>query len=280
MINKELHISIVIYNQYIFELKDLLNNLLKTDIDLLISILDNSNNVYKIQNNLFIKKHFPSINYIPTHKNLGFAKAHNIALKESVVNKYKYHLVLNPDILISKNSLEILIEFLSKNKNVGMITPKILNFDGSLQYNCRLLPSPYILFARRFLKLEKINYVYELRFTGYKQIMKVPWICGCFMLINTTVLRDIGLFDERFFLYMEDIDFSRRFYRKADIIFYPYTFVYHKAQRGSYKNFKLLKLHIESAIKYFNKWGWIFDKERELINKEVLENLEWRCNSL
>ena len=223
------------------------------------------------------------IEYIFNNANLGFGKAHNIALKRSIEENILYHLVLNPDVYFEKGVLEELYNFMEANKDVGLVMPKVLYPDGSIQYLCKLLPTPFDLFGRRFLNIgpfkkivEKRNEIYELRFTGYDKIMEVPYLSGCFMFIRTEVLKKVGLFDERFFMYLEDTDLSRRIHRVAKTIYYPYVHIYHEYGKGSYKSLKLLYYHIKSAIKYFNKYGWFFDKEREEINKKILKKLGWR----
>lgn len=223
------------------------------------------------------------ITYIFNNANLGFGRGHNIALKKSVEEKVSYHLVLNPDVYFEEGVLEELYNYMEKNPEVGLIMPKVLYPDGSLQYLCKLLPTPFDLFGRRFLNfgpfkriVEKRNEIYELRFTGYNKIMEVPYLSGCFMFIRTKVLEKVGLFDERFFMYLEDTDLSRRIHKVSKTIYYPYVHIYHEYGKGSYKNLKLLKYHIDSAIKYFNKWGWFFDKERDFINKTTLKKLKYK----
>jgi GT2 family glycosyltransferase len=223
------------------------------------------------------------IEYIFNNANLGFGKAHNIALKRSIEENIPYHLVLNPDVYFEGGVLEELYNFMESDPDVGLVMPKVLYPDGTLQYLCKLLPTPLDLFGRRFLNfgpfkkiVEKRNEIYELRFTGYDKIMEVPYLSGCFMFIRTEVLKKVGLFDERFFMYLEDTDLSRRIHRVAKTVYYPYVYIYHEYGKGSYKSLKLLYYHIKSAIKYFNKYGWLFDKEREEINRKILEKLGWR----
>ena len=103
--------------------------------------------------------------------------------------------------------------------------------------------------------------------------MEVPCLSGCFMFIRTKVLREVGLFDERFFMYMEDVDLSRRIHRRFRTVYYPAAAVYHEYEKGSYKSATLLAHHLLSAIKYFNKWGYVFDKERRDINERTLKHL-------
>ena len=220
------------------------------------------------------------IEYIFNNANLGFGKAHNIALRRSIEENIPYHLVLNPDVYFEGGVLEELYNFMESDPDVGLVMPKVLYPDGTLQYLCKLLPTPLDLFGRRFLNfgpfkkiVEKRNEIYELRFTGYDKIMEVPYLSGCFMFIRTEVLKKVGLFDERFFMYLEDTDLSRRIHRVAKTVYYPYVYIYHEYGKGSYKSLKLLYYHIKSAIKYFNKYGWFFDKEREEINRKILEKL-------
>ncbi|MGC9121180.1 MAG: glycosyltransferase family 2 protein, partial [Sulfurihydrogenibium sp.] len=268
--------SIVLYKNRIGQVKKAVYSTLKSKLISNIYLIDNSptdelKDLVNVNSRMI---------YIFNNANLGFGRGHNIAIRESINNNVKYHLVLNPDVYFDEGVLEEIFEFMEKHKEVGLIAPKILYPDGTLQYQCRLLPTPFDLLGRRFLNfgyfkkfIEKRNEIHELRFTKYNQIMEVPAFQGSFLFIRTEVLKKVGLFDERFFMYMEDIDLSRRIYKVSKNVFYPYVHIYHEWQRGSYKNKKLLKFHIESAIKYFNKWGWVFDKERDKINQEVLSKL-------
>ncbi len=217
----------------------------------------------------------PRIEYSFNNKNVGFGAGHNLALKKSISDGSTYHIVLNPDVYFENTSISTLHDFMEANPDVGLCMPKVLYPDGRIQPLCKLLPSPRILILRRFLfflhkLLARQNYYYELQFTGYNRVMNVPFLSGCFMFLRTDVLRKIGLFDERIFLYTEDVDLSRRIHKHFRTVFYPDVTIYHYHQRGSYKSTTLLMHNIRSAIKYFNKWGWLFDKERDLINRNAL----------
>ena len=104
--------------------------------------------------------------------------------------------------------------------------------------------------------------------------MNIPILSGCFMFLRTEALEKVGLFDEQFFMYMEDFDLNRRIHRAYKTVFFPEAVVVHEYQKASYKNIKLLKAHIKSAIYYFNKYGWFFDKERKIINARTLQEIE------
>lgn len=263
--------SIVTYKNSKTMLQNVILSFLNTDLNVKLYIVDNSP-TDEIQELCRDKR----IKYIFNNANVGFGAGHNIAIKKSL-NLSKYHLVLNPDIYFEKGELEEIYGFMELNDDIGGVMPRVLYPDGSIQHLCKLLPTPCDLIFRRFLPFkslkEKRNNFYELQFTGYEAI-DVPCLSGCFMFIRTEVFKRVGLFDERFFMYLEDFDLSRRINRHYRIVYYPKAVVYHRYEKGSYKNLKLLKYHIESAIKYFNKWGWFFDKERNLTNRRTLESLK------
>ncbi|MCS7299822.1 MAG: glycosyltransferase [Spirochaetia bacterium] len=272
---QDLNVSIVLYHTDKSILIKAIESVLKSNLVKHLFLIDNSRGD-KLRE---IKSLSEKILYIHTRKNLGYGKAHNIALKKSLENNIKYHLAMNPDIYFNEGVLEKLYRFMEENEEVGLVMPKVLYPNGKLQYLCKLLPTPFDLFSRRFLNwgvfkkiVEKRQNVYELRFTGYDKIIEAPFLSGCFMFLRVKILEKIGLFDERFFLYCDDLDLSRRIHSTSKTILYPYCEIYHEWGRGSYKNFKLLIYHIVDAIRYFNKWGWFFDKERKETNKKILKN--------
>jgi len=94
------------------------------------------------------------------------------------------------------------------------------------------------------------------------------------MLLRTSILEQTGLFDERFFMYYEDTDLTRRVHQFHRTVFYPKVTITHDFAKASHKNRRLLIAHIHSAIQYFNKWGWFFDAERTQINREIRKQFE------
>lgn len=268
-----LTVSIVTYNNSFTDLKRVIESVLNSvEVNVKLIIVDNSEN--REIKELCIDSR---IDYIHNPSNPGFGSAHNLGIIEAKKYKSEYHLILNPDIHFSDSVLIELLKFMESDQSIGLLMPKVLYPDGQTQYLCKLLPTPKDLFIRRFIPFkkirEKINEKYELRESGYNKIMDIPYLSGCFLLTRTKILDKFKGFDERFFMYLEDTDLSRRIHSKYRTVFYPYTHVFHNFEKGSYYNNKLLKFHIISAIKYFNKWGWLVDKERELINKKTLENI-------
>lgn len=269
-----INVSIVLYETDEQELRMALDSVLSSSLINNVFLIDNS----RLRRLEHLARLDPRIVYIFTNKNLGHGKAHNIALKISLEKDIKYHIVMNPDVFFESGVVEELFEFMEKNEDVGLVMPKVLYPDGSLQYLCKLLPTPIDLIMRRFLSNSVFSKIYqrrmeryELRFTGYDKIMNVPFLSGCFMFLRTKVLKKTGLFDERFFLYCDDLDLCRRIGRIGKTVFYPYVSIYHHWKRGSYTSKKLLFYHVLDAIRYFNKWGWFFDKERKEINEELIK---------
>lgn len=271
----KINASIVLYHNKKEQLKKVINSFLNTDMKVKLYLVDNSSNddlkeLANIDNR---------IEYIFNNANLGYGTAHNIAMRKSISDGVPYHLVLNPDIYFENSVLEELFSYMEQNQDIGNIIPQIRYPDGDIQHLCKLLPTPTDLILRRFIPLkswkEKRNQNYELRWTGYDKVMNVPSLSGCFMFLRCEVLKDIGLFDENIFMYLEDTDLNRRIHTKYKTIFYPKVEVIHEYAKESYVNKKLLKYHIQSAIYYFNKYGWMFDKERKKINNKFLfENKE------
>lgn len=265
-----LNVSIVIYKTNEEKIHRLVALLRQCKAVNDVFIIDNSPSPFQTPHNM-------DATYIFNNNNCGYGRAHNIALRKTIENKIPYHLVLNPDVVFDPSIINELLEYMEGHTSIGSLMPKIYYPNGDLQYLCKLVPAPMDLFGRRFLPkwmMKKRKRRFELYDSGYNTIMNVPYLSGCFMLLRTSTLEDVGLFDERFFLYPEDIDLTRRIHKKYKTIFYPYVSVIHEYGRGSYKSMKLLYFHIVNMCRYFNKWGWFFDKERKEINARcIAENI-------
>lgn len=273
----KLSASIVLYQTDLTPLKKVIDSYFACKSEALqLFLVDNSpTDVLKSVVTMYPDK---EIHYIFNNENMGYGKAHNIAIKKSMEQGLPYHIVLNPDVVIQEGALEKLTLYMNEHPEVGNIMPKIIYPDGQLQYLCKLLPSPIDLIFRRFIPFkkwrDKINQKYELHSFRYDKKINIPNLSGCFMFLRTEALEKVGLFDENIFMYLEDIDLNRRIHRAYKTIFFPEAVVVHEYQKASYKNIKLLKAHIKSAIYYFNKYGWFFDKERKIINAQTLQEIE------
>ena len=263
--------SIVAYHTPSGELSHLLECVMKSSIDILY-LIDNSTNDSLRE----LERPYSKVIYIHS-LNMGFGHGHNIAIKKAIELGAQYHVVINPDIYWNDHVIETLSNYMTVNQECGLVMPQILYPNGNIQHLCKLLPTPMNLLGRRFLPFKslvsKMDERYEMRFTNYDKEMEVPSLSGCFMFLRVDVLMKVGMFVESFFMFAEDLVLCRRIGEVSKTMYYPAVSVIHEYGKGSYKNKKLLKYHICSVIKYFNKWGWIFDTKRSLRNKECLEKL-------
>jgi len=203
-----------------------------------------------------------SARVLRTGGNRGFGYGHNVGFSQAPPSRY--YLVLNPDVIIHTGALETMVSYLDRHPEVGLMTPRILNPDGTQQYLNKRNPTVFDLAARRFLPgwlrrrtaIRRRMEHYVMRDCGYDGIVDVPYLSGCCMLFRTETLRRVGPFDERFFLYLEDADITRRVQQMARAVYFPFARVTHKWSRGSHRNWKLTWVTIQSAVTYFRKWGW------------------------
>lgn len=272
----QINASIVLYHNKEEQVLKAMRSFLNTSLDVKLYLVDNS----KTGTLRRLADVDERVEYIFNNANLGYGGGHNVAIKRSIEDGMLYHLVLNPDIYFESGVLEALFEYMQHNKEVGHVMPKVLYPDGTNQNLCKLLPSPLDLFARRFVPFKSlvktINYKYELQFFDYSSVAEIPFLSGCFMFLRTDVLKQNCLFDENFFMYLEDADLTRRVGRVSKTVFYPEVSICHEYQRGAHKDKKLLWYFIKSAFTYFNKYGWFFDKERVRINSAALKRLGYK----
>ncbi len=257
-------VSIVTYHTSLDELDKCLSCLTSPQISR-IYIVDNGSEK-RIAD--FVKK-YDKVEYIASD-NVGYGAAHNKAIRKSMAAGYNYHLVMNSDIYFEPSIIDDIVKYMKANPLVGQLHPKMVNPDGTLQYTIRKLPTPFDLICRRFLPswvAKDSRKKYLLQELDHNRIQNVPYHQGSFLFFKIAALKRVGLFDERFFMYPEDIDISRRMHFEYKTIYYPLATVVHNHRAGSYHNFKLLWIHIVNIVKYFNKWGWFNDRLRDKWNK-------------
>lgn len=268
-------VSIVLYKNNPEHISQLCLSLKETKVPLDVHFIDNSPN----QN---LAQHIPTdldYSYEWNHKNVGYGIAHNSVI-EKTVDSGTYHLVMNPDIYFEPGTIEKIIDFLDQREDIGLLLPRVLNPDNSEQPLFKLLPRPEDLLMRRFIPtalkrpFEDSLRKYKMSFADVRENFDAPYLSGCFMFFRKEALKEVGLFDPRFFLYCEDIDLSRRVRAKWRTIYYGQASIYHYFYKGSYKHLKLLYYHLVSAFKYFNKYGWFVDDDRDRINMETLQAFE------
>lgn len=264
--------SIVIYNPNLVDLEilfksykvSLLKAQIEYDIHSKITIVDNnSKGNYSDQVKLMLDNADINYEYIYSIKNGGYGYGHNQAiLKESS----DYHIICNPDIEFFEDTISNAIDYMQIYSDISLITPAVFGKDNERHFLCKRNPKLFHLFLRRFVS-NKIKgrffktYLerFEFRDKSYEQIIEnIPFCTGCFMFFSMEVLKQLNGFDERFFMYMEDADLSRRAMKFGRNIYLPSCRVIHRWERGAYKNKKLRNEAIKSAFKYWRKWGGLF----------------------
>jgi GT2 family glycosyltransferase len=262
--------SLVIYKNSRIQLLEAINSFLNTNLDVFIVLIDNSPN-----DNLRDIKVDVRLEYIHNGNNLGYGSAHNLAIKK-YSDLSRFHLILNPDIFYFRGVIEDILFFMENNEEIGLLMPKVLYPNGNIQYLAKLIPSPFDFFWRRFIPISlrnnKISQKFELRFSGYDSIMQAPYLSGCFMVFRSEALKSIDGFDEKFFMHMEDLDISRRCMQAGyKTVFYPNQIVYHDHLYKTFLTKANFKMYITSAYYYFNKWGWFCDKDRKIVNRQIIK---------
>ena len=250
---KKLTISatIVLYQEEVETLQKTIDCFLEIPCDKRLFLVDNSpTDILKDQ-----FKH-PEIIYFFVGKNKGFGKGHNLVLGQ-IQQLSKYHLILNPDIVFKPQVIPHLIRELEHNKSVAMISPKVVYPDGALQFTCRMHPTVLELISRRLGVNKQYVQKKSYRNLDLSKPFYPEFIHGCFLLFNTNDFIQINGFDERYFLYMEDADISRKIAEIGKRILYqPTETVEHLHRRESAKSVNLFLIHMSSAFKYFKKWGF------------------------
>jgi GT2 family glycosyltransferase len=259
MINnqKELTISLISHNSK-KDLELLLPSLFLalSDISAEILLIDNCSDDSTIE---FIKRNYPEIFVRKNKSRLGYGANHNQNL---AIAKGKFIVLMNADMVLTQESLFLLLKFMDRrHSDIGIVAPRVLNEDGTLQYLNKRYPGILDLFLRRFVP-DKLKYLfdkrlgyYEMRDVGYDSIIDVPFLSGAFMFCRTDLIKAVSGFDERYFLYFEDVDLCRRVQKTHRTVYYPDAVVTHRWGRAAHKNLKWTIVFMKSAVQYFNKWG-------------------------
>lgn len=277
--------SIVTYNNNVLDLEAVLRSLLISPVQK-VWIIDHSDVFTRLEGELNeymrndeeFRKHVSCgfvLKYIK-HRNNGYGGGHNVAIREAIAEGSEYHLVLNPDVWFGPEVVPSIWKKMESDRSIAQIMPKVLYLNGEIQRVAKLLPTPMDLFGRFFLPEKLVHHrndKYELRHSGYNIELDVPYLSGCFMFFRMQDIKDIGLFDEHFFMYAEDVDITRRLHHSHKTLFFPDVCIYHKFNRASHRNLRLFWIHLTNMVKYFNKWGWIYDLERRRENKKLLREI-------
>lgn len=254
----DLSVSIVTYNnsRTISATLDSLLALLPVEFSYVITVIDNGSTDETLE---IVSRYQDRLILLCAEKgNIGFGAAHNRTLQNL---DSRYHLIMNPDIsLTNTQSIRCLVDCLDCQPDIGMVVPCIISPAGETQYLCRRQPT-FLDLSIRFLPgymMPKRQRFHTMQDQDYTQSFDVPFASGCFLMIRTELWCQLGGFDPRFFLYLEDADLTRRVNQVSRTIYIPDAVVIHQWERSSYKNVRHGLVHLASLFRYFQKWGWAF----------------------
>ncbi|MBI4016822.1 MAG: glycosyltransferase family 2 protein [Candidatus Aenigmarchaeota archaeon] len=206
-----------------------------------IFVVDNNSKIHKPN----LQDKYPGVKFIFNEKNVGFGRANNQAIHLAGGN---FILITNPDLILEKNTIPELVNYLLRNKHVKIAAPKLLNGDGSVQLSCRKFPTPFISIGRRLPWIRKKIIDEETAGFNHELTGKVDWASGACLM-----LRGKQYFDQRYFLYFEDVDLCRT---AKEVHYVPTAQATHLAVYASNKLSPALIHHTASMIKYYLKW-WV-----------------------
>lgn len=215
-----------------------------------------------------LKEKFSGIKFLPFKENVGYAKCVNAGLKTASGD---FVLVLNADIIAEKDSIEKMLDYLKNQNKVGMVGPRLVNFNGKPQYSAFRFYSLFIILLRRtffgklkFGKKELDRFLLKDRdIENIKTPLKVDWLMGSALLIKKQALVKVGGMDENFFMYFEDVDWALRFWQNGfEVTYVPQAKMHHyhgqvSKKVGAFDIFfnKMTWTHIKSAVYFFKKHG-------------------------
>lgn len=200
---------------------------------------------------LMVEKRFPQVAIIKNSENLGFSKANNLAISKT---KGRYILLLNPDTLVEKNTLSEMISFMDRNPEAGVATCRVELPSGRLDRDCRRsFPTPWVSFTHfshlsKIFPKSKIFGRYQMTYKNEDKVEEIDSCVGAFMIVRSEAQKEVGLLDENFFFYGEDLDWCFRFKEKGwKILYNPKVKIIH--YKGASSGMKKTSKDVTSATR-------------------------------
>ena len=233
-------------------LESILRETADKDYEFKLYIYDNASS----DGTLGIIHEFPEVSVVCDTENKGFGAGHNDLIKKV---RSDYHFVINPDISVDMDTIGKLTEYLKANPDVGLVTPKVLNIDGTEQYLPKYTPTVRYVIISKFPGFKYLRRRYTRQEEKLDTPTDIKFCTGCFFGASTSYLKKMRGFSNRYFMYCEDADLSERVLRDGKrIVFYPDCTVYHNWQRDNTGSFKGIMRFMKSLMVFFQKWGFRF----------------------
>ncbi|MGN0161904.1 MAG: glycosyltransferase family 2 protein [Lachnospiraceae bacterium] len=247
--------SIVTYNNADI-IEDCIGSVLQytQNVDFTLYVIDNGSKdgTADLVEEKFASAYPSRVILIRNGENLGFGQGHN---KVTETIDSEYHVVINPDITLHSEVVEELCKYLDEESDVAMVTPQVLNPDGSVQHLPKYCPSIRYAIISKFKPFRYIRRRYTRQDENLSRPTEVEFCTGCFFVIRTSIFKKLGGFDPGFFLYCEDADLSMRVRKEGKIIFYPTVSVTHLWKRENTGNMRGVFRFMGSLVRFFMKWG-------------------------
>jgi GT2 family glycosyltransferase len=204
----------------------------------------------------YVKGRFPEVQILENAGNLGYAGAANQALRTS---RAKYVLILNTDTELDSEAVDILTEFADAHEEVGIVGPLLLNTDGSIQVSGRRFPSFLDATMHAFLGHIWPKNPYSLRYRmldwDRRTGRPVDWVSGAAMLIRRSAAEEVSLFDDGFFMYVEDVDLCYRMWQRGwKVFFWPEAkIIHHSGKTSRQSSAKMIVEFQRSLYRFYSK---------------------------
>lgn len=195
--------------------------------------------------------------------NIGYGSGNNLSIFSN--RNSSFHLVLNPDVILTEDCLFECLKFMEANPYVSLLTPKVLDFDNNIQHLCKRNPTLIDMIIRAFNN-KLINHVFQRRISHFsmldydykKNFFDVEYPTGCFMFFKYSDLIKVKGFDQKYFLHYEDADIGRKISTISCICYVASVVIFHKWTRDTHKSWKSRFITIRSGLIYLSKWGGFF----------------------
>jgi GT2 family glycosyltransferase len=262
------YVNYLLKDELLRSLNSLIHDLEGCPLDYQITVVDNSQNRDGVKESL---AKIAEVKYLNPGGNVGFGAGNNFGFKDTLS---KYMLSLNCDTEVEAGSgfIQSMIKFMDEHPKIGCIGPKVLNMDGSVQNTCYRfdLPSIFIKplkqinFDKKYAWVKKHADKLEMKDFSHDETRPVDWVLGAAMMVRREVSDAVGMYDERYFMYMEDCDWCHKMWDNGWPVYYVHSIVLkHTHNRDSakvpgivrafFKN-KLARIHFVSWLKYLWKW--------------------------
>ncbi len=253
-----MNLSIIIVNwnakKYLLAcLKSIVNEIVKFN-NVEIIVVDNASTDGSHE---AVKKYFPDIQIIVNKKNFGFSKANNIGIEKS---NGKYICFINTDVELIHNCFVPMYDFMEVNENVGILGPCIVNPDLTVQQSCRYFPKLWHIIVEAFFLnriFKKLKFFCQtMKSLPTDKVASVDVLSGCFWMVRREAINNVGLLDENFYIYSEDVDWCKRFKNIGwEIVYYPFVRAIHYG--GASSSISPVHYYVEmqrSQLKYWCKY--------------------------